>query len=100
MMPPLGFWEITRFLTGDDFLRMTTSIPPELMPPGLVVGSAVAVMTYAGIHHDKRTGATYMSTMMTSVGLMNLVASLEVATGQTVAIEDITNANMADNHSN
>ena len=37
---------------------------------------------------------------MTLVGIMNLRAPLKVATGQTVTIEDITNANMADGHSN
>ena len=98
-MPPQGFQEIARFLTGDDSLRMTTSIPPEWMPPGLVVGSTVAVMTSRQIHQDKRTGATYMSTMMTSVGLMYLGTPLKAATGQMVIIEDITNANMADDHS-
>ena len=75
---------------------MTTSIPPESMPPGLVMGSAVAIMMSVGIHHDERTGASYM----TSVGLMNLGTPLEVATGQTVMIEDINDDNMADDHSN
>ena len=70
------------------------------MPPGLVVGSAMAIMNSVGIHHDERTGGTYMSTMMTSVGLMNLEAPLKAATGQMVAIEDITDTKMADNHSN
>ena len=60
-MPPLGFWEIARFLTGDDSLRMTTSIPLELMPPGLVACSAMTIMMSTGMHHDERTGATYMS---------------------------------------
>ena len=41
-----------------------------------------------------------MSTVITSVGLMNLGTPLKVATGQTVAIEDITSTNMADDHSN
>ena len=53
-MPPPGFQEIARFLTVDDSPRTTTSIPPDLMPPGLVA----------------------------------------------VIIEDITDANMADDHSN
>ena len=79
---------------------MTTSILPESMPPGLVVGFTVAVMMSVGIYHDERTGATYMSTMMTLVGLMNLGTPLEAATGQMVTIEDITNANMADDHPN
>ena len=70
------------------------------MPPGLVVGSAMAIMTSMGIHHDERTGATYMSTVMTSDGLMNFGTPLKAATGQIVVIEDITNANMADDHSN
>ena len=64
------------------------------------MGSTVTVMMPTGIHHDERTGATYMSAMTTLVGLMNLGAPLEVATGQTVTIEDITDANMAGSHSN
>ena len=60
-MQPLGFWDIGRFLTGDDSLRMTTSIPLELMPPGLVAGSAMTIMMSTGIHHDERTGTIYMS---------------------------------------
>ena len=70
------------------------------MPPGLVADSTVAIMMSVGKHHDKRTGATYMSTVMTSVGLMNLGTPLKVATGQTVIIEDITSINVADDHSN
>ena len=97
--PPPGFQEIARFLTGDVSWGMTTSIPPELMPPGHVVGSAMAIVTSMGIHQDERTDATYMSTMMTSVGLMNLGTPLKMANDQTVIIEDITNADMADNHS-
>ena len=70
------------------------------MPPGHVVGSVMAFMMSAGIHHDERTGATYMNTVMTSVGLMNLGTPLEAATDQMVIIEDITNANVSDDHSN
>ena len=78
---------------------MTTTIPLELSPPGCVAGYAMAFMTSMGIHHNERTGATYMSTMMTSVGLMNLGTPLKVATCQAVIIEDITNTNVADDHS-
>ena len=98
--PPPGFQEIASFLTGDDYPRTTTCIPPESMPPDFVEGSAMTVMMFMGINHDERTDATYMSTVTTSVGVMNLGAPLKVATGQTVAIEDITDANMVDNHSN
>ena len=99
-MPPPGFQEIARFLIGDDSPRTTTSISLESMPPGCVMGSAVAIMMPMGIHHDKRTGATYMSTVMTLVGLMSLGTPLKAATGHMVIIEDITDANMADDHSN
>ena len=68
------------------------------MLQGHVVGSTMAFMTSMGIHHNERTGATYMSTVMISVGLMSLGTPLGVAAGQTVIIKDITDAIVADNH--
>ena len=84
---------------GDDPSGTTASTPPVLVSPGLLAGSAMATMPSTEIHQDKMTGNIYMSTVMASMGLINLETPLMVVDCQMLTLEDVTDMEMADIYS-
>ena len=72
--------------------------PLGLVSPGLLAGSTMATMTSMELCQDKTMGAMYVSTMMTSMGLMNLEAPLAMVDHHGPILEELTDADMAEGH--
>ena len=70
--PLLGFKEIAKSLTRGGPSEMGIDCPLTVALPDLSVGSTVATLTLTGVCQDQTTGAIYLITVMTSIGLMNL----------------------------
>ena len=56
----------------------------------------MATLMSMEIHQDETTGNIYMSTVMASMGLINLETPLVVVHCQTLTVKDVTNTEMAD----
>ena len=64
------------------------------MSLGLLAESAVATMMSMEVCQDETTGTMYMSTVMTSMGLMNLETPLAVVDHWGPILEELTDADM------
>ena len=73
-VPPPRFKEIAKSLTRDESPEMEIDCPLTRASQGLLAGSAVATVTSTVMCQDQTTGAIYLSTVVTSMGLMNLEA--------------------------
>ena len=82
----------------DEPPRVRMDSPLGLVSPGLLVGSAMATMMSMEVCRDKTMGAMYMSTMMTSVGLMNLETPLMAVNHWEPILEELTDVDMAEGH--
>ena len=69
---PLGFKEIAKSLTRGESPEMEINCPLTGASQGLLVGSTVATVTSTVMCQDQTMGAIYLSTVMTSMALMNL----------------------------
>ena len=94
--PPPGFKEIAESLMGDYPSRTTANIPPVLVSPGLLAGSAVATMMSMEICQDEMTGNIYMSTVTASMGLINLETPLMAVDCEMLTLEDVTDTETVD----
>ena len=95
-MLPLGFRKIAQSLMEDEPPRVRINSPPGLVSQGLLLGSAVATMTSMEEHQDETTGAMYVSTMMTSMGLMNLETPVAAVNHWGPILEELTDADMVE----
>ena len=81
MLPP-GFKEIAKSLTTGKSPEMEINCPLTGASQNLLAGSAVATVTSTTMCQDQIMGAIYLSTVTTSMGLMNLEApSVTLAAG-------------------
>ena len=95
MLPP-GFHEIARSLTTGESSKMEVDCPP--ISQELSTESAVATVISTTMCQDQTMGAIYLSTVTTSMGLMNLeVPSVAVdCWGRT--IEELTEEDLVEGH--
>ena len=60
------------------------------MPPSLMVGPAMTMLTSTRINQDEVTGITYMNSMTASMGLAALGTSYMAVDPRTPMLEDVT----------
>ena len=77
---PLGFKETAKSLTRSESPKMEIDCPLTRASQGLLVGSTVATVNSTMMCQDQTMGTIYLSTVMTSMALMNLEA-LSMAVG-------------------
>ena len=73
---PLGFKEIAKSLTRGGPPEMGINCPLTVALTDLLAGSTVATLTLTGVCQDQTIGAIYLTTVMTSMRLMNLETPL------------------------
>ena len=71
VLPP-GFKEIAKSLTRGGPPEMGIDCPLTVAFADLLAGSTVVTLTSTGVCQDQTMGAIYLTTVMTSMGLMNL----------------------------
>ena len=97
-MPPPGFKEIAKSLTRDKSPEMEIACPLTGASQGLSAGPAVATVTSTVMCQDQTIGAIYLSTVMTSMGLMNLKAPSVVVGHWGLTIEELMEDDLAESH--
>ena len=86
---PLGFQEITKSLTAGKSPEMEVDCPLTEASQDLSVGSTVATVTSTTMCQNQTTGVIYLSTVATSMGLMNLEAPSEMVGHWRPTIEEL-----------
>ena len=80
----------------DESPRVRINSPLGSVSPGLLAGSAMATMMSMELHQDETMGTMYVSTMMASMGLMNLEAPLVAVNHNGPILEELTDVDMAE----
>ena len=71
-MPPPSFISVTACLWRDQSPEEVCEVPLDPLTIEVILAPAVATMSTSHIVRDKVTGATYMDTVITSVGQVSL----------------------------
>ena len=94
-MPPLGFQEMARSLTAGKPPLMEVDCPLTVVSQELSVESTVISTTMC---QDQTTGAIYLSTVITSMGLMTLEAPSMAVGCQGLTIEELMEEDLTKGH--
>ena len=97
-VPPLGFQEIARSLTTGKFPKMEDDSPWTRVSHKLSVEPAVATVISTTMCQDQTMGAVYLSTITTSMGLMNLEAPSAAVGHQGLTLEELKEEDLAEGH--
>ena len=97
-VPPLGFQEITRSLTAGKSPKMEDDSPQSGASHELSVEPTVATVISTTMCQDQNMGAIYLSTVTTSMGLMNLKAPSVAVDHQGPTLEELTEEDLAEGH--
>ena len=95
---PLGFQEIAKSLTTGESPDMEVDCPLTKASQDLSVGSTVATVTSHTMCQDQTTGIVYLSTVTTSMGLMNLEVTSVMVGHQGLTVEGLMEEDMAEGH--
>ena len=93
---PPGFKEISKSLTRHKSPEMEIDCPLTGASQVLSVGSAVATVTSTAMCQDQIMGTVYLSTVTTSMGLMNLEAPSVVVGCWGPTIEELMEDDLAE----
>ena len=88
MLPP-GFIGVTACLWRDQLPEGVCKVPLDPLMIEVILAPAVATMSTSHIMRGEVTGATYMDTMTTSVGLVTLSGPRQEALAQGPTTQDI-----------
>ena len=95
---PLGFQEIARSLTAGESPKMEVDCPLTRASQELSAESAVTAVFSTTMWQDQTTGAIYLSTVTTSMGLMNLEAPSVAVGHQGSTIEELMEEDLVEGH--
>ena len=95
-VPPLGFQEIAKSLTTSKSPEMEVDCPLTKASQDLLVGSTVATVTSSTMCQDQTVGTIYLSTVTTSMGLMNLEAPSAMVGCLGLTIEELMEEDLAE----
>ena len=95
---PLGFKEIAKSLTRGESPEMEIDCPVTRASQGLSVGSTVATVTSTVMCQDQTMGAVYLSSVMNSMGLINLEVPSVVVGHWGLTIEELMEDDLVESH--
>ena len=97
-VPPPGFQEMAKSLTAGESPEMEIDSPQTRVAQELLVEPTVAMVISSTICQDQTTGTVYLSTVTTSMGLMNLEAPSVAVGCQGPTIEELTEEDLMGSH--